>query len=239
MTTSEKIDEIDTSDIDPEILQAAKDLQPPKLKPQLALARPAKLPLTSYEQGLKRARDMIDRGMRMKEPTNKQSTFIQALTDGATATEAYRFAYDLPHEPPSAIHRRASDLQMLPHVAHGIFIEKQRYQERLLNDRVQAQRFVIEHLQRVVEMPGTHHAARVNALNLLGKYSGLFGEGGGSHHASLGSANGGSDRTQSSLEGELMGKLRVLMGDPSVTIEGSEAIEDRADEPLSDDAEEE
>jgi hypothetical protein len=197
-----------------DLQQIVDDLQDDARKRQLAIARPAKWPESSYEQGLRIAKDIIANGDKLKQLTAKQGTFVQALLDGASATEAYRFAYDQPHESPSQIHARASFLQKQPHVAYEIFIQKQKQEERLLKDRTQAQRFVIEHLQRIVETPGTHHAARVNALNLLGKYSGLFGD------------NPQQSRTHGNVEQELLGRLRVLMNDPRITIEGQGSQEE-------------
>lgn len=197
-----------------DLQQIMDDLQDDARKRQLAPARPAKWPESSYEQGLRMAKDILANGDRLKTLTAKQSTFVQALLDGATASEAYRFAYDQPHETPSQIHARASNLQRQPHVAYEIFVQRQRTEERLLKDRTQAQRFVLEHLQRIVEAPGTHHAARVNALNLLGKYSGLFGDA------------QSTTRRHDNVEQELLGKLRVLMNDPSVTIQGQQTVED-------------
>lgn len=191
-----------------DLQQIMDDLQDTARKRQLAAARPARWPESAYEQGLRIAKEILAQGDKLKPLTAKQGTFVQALLDGATASEAYRFAYDLPHEAPSVIYTRSSNLQKTPHVAYEIFIQKQRQEERLLRDRTQAQRFVIEHLQRIVETPGTHHAARVNALNLLGKYSGLFGD----------NNAGASSRTHNNIEQELLGKLRVLMGDNTVTI---------------------
>lgn len=197
-----------------DLQQIVDDLQDATRKRQLAIARPAKWPESSYEQGLRMAKDIIANGDKLKQLTAKQGTFVQALLDGATASEAYRFAYDQPHESPSQIHARSSNLQRQPHVAYEIFVQKQKQEERLLKDRTQAQRFVLEHLQRIVETPGTHHAARVNALNLLGKYSGLFGD------------TNAAPRRHDNVEQELLGKLRVLMNDPSVTIQGQSTRED-------------
>lgn len=161
---------------------------------------------SAYEQGLERAKQLIEEGHELKKLTAKQETFVQALADGASAAEAYRFAYDSVHEKPAAVAQRASYLQTLPHVAFKLYSVKREVEERVLRDRESAQHYVIKGLQSVIEQPGTHHAARVNALNLLGKYSGLF-------DATSGSATGRDKRSTAALEAELKTKLAVYLRD--------------------------
>jgi hypothetical protein len=175
----------------------------PRFQPQLAPARTANWPETSYETGLRLAREILDQGGKLKEPTIKMACFIQAVLDGASQSEAFRFAYDCPHEKPSLVSHRASTLMKRPEVAYEIFCQRRRAEERLLRDRTQAQKFVIEHLQRVVETPGSHHAARVNALGLLGKYAGMFGTEGSARDSTAG-------RDSGSLERQIMAKLKAL-----------------------------
>jgi hypothetical protein len=167
------------------------------------------------ERGLRDARTILEGGGSLRPLTSKQLTFVQAIIDGASPSEAYRFAYDAAHAKPSDVHQRSLDLQRLPHVAYEIYRQKVRQEERLLKDRVQAQRFVVEHLQRIVEMPGSHHSARVTALSLLGKYAGLFGEAG---------AAPAEKRSNSQVENELVAKLRAMLGDNSITIDGGSNI---------------
>lgn len=216
-----------------QLLQSGQATQDPApTKPQPGLPGPAKWPETTYEQGLRRAREILETpGGKLKELTAKQATFIQAILDGATNSEAYRFAYDNNLDKPAVINHRASDLMKLPHIAYELFIARRRNEERLLRDRGQAQRFVVEHLQRIVEMPGTHHSARVNALNLLGKYAGLFGE--------AGAAQDKDKRSPQALEAEIIGRLRVIMGNsapqkPVQEIIDAEATEVPVDDKLDD-----
>lgn len=161
---------------------------------------------SAYEQGLDRAKQLIEEGHELKALTAKQETFVQALSDGASAAEAYRFAYDSIHEKPAAVHQRASYLQTLPHVAFRLYSLKREKEERVLKDRESAQHYVIKALQSVIETPGTHHTARVSALSLLGKYSGLF-------DATSGAAVGRDKRNTETLEAELKTKLAVYLRD--------------------------
>jgi len=182
----------------------------PRFKPQLAPARTASFPETSYEKGLRRARELLDEGHSLKEVSIKQACFIQAIMDGASQSEAYRFAYDQPHEKPSIVSNRASDLLKKPEVAYELFTQRRRAEERILRDRTQAQKFVIEHLQRIVETPGPHHAARVNALGLIGKYAGMFGSEGAARDSTAG-------QKSSVLEKSIMAKLKSLGIDIAVS----------------------
>jgi len=195
-------------------LQQTDDLQDdaPEPMPQLAQARSAKWPESSYEQGIRRAREILDNGGTLKEPTAKQACFVQAILDGATQAEAYRFAYDCPHDKPSTVNHRAQLVMKNPVVAYELFTQRRRAEERLLRDRTQAQKFVIEHLQRIVEQPGSHHAARVNALGLLGKYAGMFG------NAGADGTRSSEGRTGKSLQQELVAKLERLVGTGLVDI---------------------
>lgn len=161
------------------------------------------------ERGLREAREILEGGGSLRPLTSKQLTFVQAIADGASPSEAYRFAYDQAHAKPSDVHQRSLDLQRLPHVAYEIYRQKMKQEERLLKDRVQAQRFVVEHLQRIVEMPGSHHSARVTALSLLGKYAGLFGEAGAAPQ---------EKRESKQIENELVAKLRAMLGDNAIEI---------------------
>lgn len=166
------------------------------------------------EKGLREAREILEAGGSLKMLTAKQMTMVQAMADGASPSEAYRFAYDQMHAKPSEVSSRAAGILRLPHVAYELYRVRMRQEERLLKDRGQAQRFVVEHLQRIVEMPGTHHSARVAALSLLGKYSGLFG------------GVKEERKTGGQVEEELMAKLRVLLGDSSVKIIDESSVSD-------------
>ena len=176
---------------------------------------------------------MLEAGNNLKALTAKQSTFVQAVADGATAAEAYRFAYDCLHEKPSIITARASYLMGVPHIAHALYEARVKLESRVLKDRDQAQRYVIEHLQRVVESPGTHHSARVGALSLLGKYSGLFGD--------AGAAQEKDRRPSAVLEMELRSKLMSVLGNeglgrvisvqhPEVSLEDNDVHQDVTDD---------
>jgi hypothetical protein len=201
-------------DVPEENQSAAPPVKPARIQRSAATASTEIIAVRSvHEQGLERAREIQQAGLNLKPLTAKQATFVQAVADGASAAEAYRFAYDCLHEKPSVITARASYLMSTPHIAAALYESRKRQQEKLLRDRETAQMYVIEHLQKVVETPGTHHSARVNALSLLGKYSGLFGESG---------AAGEKDRRPSAvIEQELRVKLRAFMDEGVVDVQAS------------------
>jgi hypothetical protein len=90
---------------------------------------------------------------------------------------------------------------------------------KLLRDKDKTQRYVIDNLQKIIELPGSHHSARVHALTLLGKVSGLF-------DGSDNGANARADkRTARELERELKEKLDALLGKDASNIKGLDVVE--------------
>jgi hypothetical protein len=107
----------------------------------------------------------------------------------------------------------------LPHVSWRVSQLRLERDGRLLRDREKTQRYVIDNLQKIIELPGTHHSARVHALTMLGKLSGLF-------DGTTNGANAGKDKqTTADVERELREKLSAMLGDKAKGIKGLAMIE--------------
>jgi hypothetical protein len=93
---------------------------------------------------------------------------------------------------PSQIAQKAQHVVLLPYVSARIRELKAQVEHKLLRDRDKTQRYVIDNLQKIIELPGTHHSARVHALTMLGKLSGLF-------DGTTNGANAGKDKQSTAL----------------------------------------
>ena len=180
------------------------------------------MPVSNLEHGLAAARRIIDSGHSLKPLTAKQMTFATAFVDGATASEAYRYAYDDQDTRPSMIAGRAAALMALAHVASAVNDLRVSKEKSLLRDREKTQRYVIDKLQLIVETAGNHHSARVHALTMLGKVAGLFGPG------ENGSKPRDDKRSLAQIETELAAKLKEYNAENAKIING---LEPEANEP--------
>jgi hypothetical protein len=186
--------------------------------PVASTAKHGMVARSSYEQGLEFADDMIARGETLRALSAKQECFAIAMSEGSSASEAYRYAYQC-QEIPSQISQKASVLIKQPAIAARVRALKAQLEHKLLRDRDKTQRYVIDNLQKIIELPGTHHSARVHALTMLGKLSGLFD---GSNNG----ANAGADKqTTAEVERELREKLSAMLGDKAKGIKGLAMIE--------------
>lgn len=134
------------------------------------------IPQSAYDAGLQALRALEASGAKPRRCTARQEAFAQAVVDGANQSDAYRYAYGEDAVTPSQVSTRASYLMRQPQIVQAIMLAKSIRDGSLLRDREKTQRYVIDKLQQIVEIPGNHHSARVHALTMLGKVAGLFGK---------------------------------------------------------------
>lgn len=208
------------------------DVRPlsPKARTGGSTAIPAaarhKQPRSTYEQSLEEADRILASGHTLKPLSAKQECFAIAYAEGSSASEAYRYAYRV-QDVPWQVAQRAAELVALPYVAARVREIKRQKEERLLRDRDTTQRYVIDNLQKIIELPGSHHSARVHALTMLGKLSGLFD---GSENASKSAKD---TRSAAQVERELKAKLAQLLGDNVNNIKALATIEHDASQVIA------
>jgi hypothetical protein len=178
----------------------------------------AALPRSTYEQALEQAQRYVSEGKQLKQLSARQECFAIAYAEGSSATEAYRYAYQCT-DIPSQLTQKGRMVLELPHVSWRVSQLRKERDGRLLRDRDKTQRYVIDNLQKIIELPGTHHSARVHALTMLGKLSGLF-------DGTTNGANAGKDKQSTAdVERELREKLSAMLGDKAKGIKGLAMIE--------------
>jgi hypothetical protein len=105
--------------------------------------------------------------------TSKQQAFADGVVSGLSQSEAYRRAYSAEGMKPSAVHTEASALAGHPEVARRIaagLAEKERAAQR---SGLSRRAMVLERLEHEA-MNAEADAARIRALELLGKHERLF-----------------------------------------------------------------
>ena len=102
--------------------------------------------------------------------TAKQEAFAQGVgSRGETLAASYRAAYDAANMSQAAIHVEACKLMALPAVAQRVNVLVQQRQAKTSHDAARIRQHVIERLHAESTDPDNPPAARVRALELLGK----------------------------------------------------------------------
>ena len=107
--------------------------------------------------------------------TAKQGKFAAAIADGADQTLAYKTAYDAENMSPQAIWVESSRLKRHPKVAlkiEALNAEAAAVRQGLLLSREEAILARLEH----EALTAKTDAARIRALELLGRHAGMFVE---------------------------------------------------------------
>ena len=134
--------------------------------------------------------------------TSKQQAFADGVVSGLSQSEAYRRAYNAEGMKASAVHTEASTLAAHPEVARRIDAglgERERAAQR---SGLSRRAMVLERLEHEA-MNAEADAARIRALELLGKHERLFVDV---------IENQEDTRTADELRGELEEKLAGLIG---------------------------
>jgi len=101
--------------------------------------------------------------------TAKQEAFAAQVASGATLAASYRAAYDAGSMSAAAIHNEASRLMDHPGIAQRVNALLRQRQAVEQHDAGRIRRHVIERLHQESIDPDSSPAARVRALELLGK----------------------------------------------------------------------
>lgn len=101
--------------------------------------------------------------------TIKQNAFAEHVAAGSTLAAAYRAAYDAAGMSAGAIHTEASKLMSHPAIARRINAVVQERMAKTSHDAARIRAHVIERLHLESIDPDSSPAARVRALELLGK----------------------------------------------------------------------
>ncbi len=101
--------------------------------------------------------------------TAKQEAFAAQVASGATLAASYRAAYDAGSMSAAAIHNEASRLMDHPGIAQRVNALLRQRQAVEQHDAARIRRHVIERLHQESIDPDSSPAARVRALELLGK----------------------------------------------------------------------
>jgi hypothetical protein len=101
--------------------------------------------------------------------TAKQEAFASQVASGATLAASYRAAYDAGSMSAAAIHNEASRLMDHPGIAQRVNALLRQRQAVEQHDAGRIRRHVIERLHQESIDPDSSPAARVRALELLGK----------------------------------------------------------------------
>ncbi len=132
--------------------------------------------------------------------TSKQEAFSQLVANGQQQTDAYRKAYNADGMGAPTIWAEASRLADHPRVAARIDqlrSEKEALRRMLVLDREEA---ILAQLQHEALTAKTD-SARIRALELLGRYAGMFAERVEVAHA---------ERTVEELQADIVARLRRL-----------------------------
>jgi hypothetical protein len=139
--------------------------------------------------------------------TAKQERFLAEMIKGATQVDAYRAAYNAERSSPSAIYTEAGRLMGHPEIARRLLAHQASVERSAassaLSERAERRAFVLEGLEREART-ATSDSARVQALALLGKTSGvdLFTD----------RIETVTDRTPDEVRAELEQRLAALLG---------------------------
>lgn len=101
--------------------------------------------------------------------TAKQALFAEQVASGATLAASYRAAYDATNMSAAAIHTEASKLMCHPGIAQRVNELVQERRAKTSHDAARIRQHVIERLHAESTDPDNPPAARVRALELLGK----------------------------------------------------------------------
>ena len=101
--------------------------------------------------------------------TSKQEAFAAQVASGATLAASYRAAYDAASMSAAAIHNEASKLMDHPGIAQRVNVLVRERQAKTSHDAARIRQHVIERLHAESIDPDSSPAARVRALELLGK----------------------------------------------------------------------
>lgn len=101
--------------------------------------------------------------------TSKQEAFAAQVASGATLAASYRAAYDAASMSAAAIHNEASRLMDHPGIAQRVNALVRERQAKTSHDAARIRQHVIERLHAESIDPDSSPAARVRALELLGK----------------------------------------------------------------------
>ena len=101
--------------------------------------------------------------------TSKQAAFAGHVASGSTLAAAYRAAYDAAGMSAGAIHTEASKLMTNPAIARRINAVLQDRMAKTSHDAARIRQHVIERLHLESIDPDSSPAARIRALELLGK----------------------------------------------------------------------
>tara|TARA_R110002020_G_scaffold241191_2_gene454327 strand:+ start:910 stop:1407 length:498 start_codon:yes stop_codon:yes gene_type:complete len=134
--------------------------------------------------------------------TSKQAKFADGVVSGLSQSEAYRRAYSAEGMKPSAVHTEASLTASHPKVSQRIeagLAEKERAAQR---SGLSRRAMVLERLEHEA-LTAEADAARIRALELLGKHERLFVDV---------VENQEDTRSADELRGELEEKLTAIIG---------------------------
>ena len=101
--------------------------------------------------------------------TSKQALFAETVASGATLAASYRTAYDAGSMSAAAIHTEASKLMCHPGIAQRVNVLVRERQAKTSLGAERIRQHVIERLHLESIDPDSSPAARVRALELLGK----------------------------------------------------------------------
>lgn len=134
--------------------------------------------------------------------TSKQQAFADGVVSGLSQSEAYRRAYSAEGMKASAVHTEASTLAGHPMVARRIEAGLAEKERAALRSGLSRRAMVLERLEHEA-LTAEADAARIRALELLGKHERLFVDV---------VENQEDTRTADELRGELEDKLADLIG---------------------------
>ena len=138
--------------------------------------------------------------------TSKQEAFCQGVgSRGETLAVAYRTAYDATNMAPATIHNEAFKLMSRPEIAARVNALVRAKQAAASHDAARIRQHVIERLHAESTDPDNPPAARVRALELLGKLDvvGAFRERVATEQA---------DAAPADLAATLEARLRAVLG---------------------------
>lgn len=101
--------------------------------------------------------------------TAKQMAFADKVAEGVTLAEAYRHAYDADNMAASTIHAEASRLMADPRIAARVNAQLAARQAKTSHDAARMRLHIIERLWAESQDADSPPAARLKALELMGK----------------------------------------------------------------------
>ena len=113
------------------------------------------------------------KGQRKRPPlTAKQERFLAEMIKGSTQADAFRSAYNCARWKPSAIYTEAGRLMAHPEIHRRLLAHQTSVERSAASNALSRRRFVLERLEHE-SLNATSDSARVAALGLLGKTSGV------------------------------------------------------------------